>query len=88
MTVQTTEVVRPLSEQKRDTIRNDILDSEIKNPKQSESERAAETARIARKRKVTKMQVAGVRAALSSGTYGERSKLVARRKRELRKASS
>jgi len=74
---------RSLTEAGINSILGDILDSMIKYPKQSTEERASETARIARKRKVTNLQVAAIRANLSRGTYGNVRTLMRNRKNSL-----
>ena len=75
--------VRPLSEQKVLSIRNDLLDSFINSPRQSSEDMAAWTRKIASKRRVTRQQVAGVRAAMARGSYGTRATLLRRRRKEL-----
>lgn len=79
-----TKVVKPLSEQRVLTVRQDLLDSLIAKPKQTSVEMAEITRKIASKRKLTIQQVAGVRAAMSRGSYGN----VATLKRNRRKATS
>jgi hypothetical protein len=65
-----TKTVKPLSEQRVLTVRQDLLDSLIAKPKQTSAEMAEVTRKIASKRKLTVQQVAGVRAAMSRGSYG------------------
>lgn len=79
-----TKVVRPLTEQRVGSIRQDILDSLILNRKQTPAEMAAWTRKIASKRRATVQQVAGVRAAMSRGSYGKLATLL----RNRRKATS
>ncbi len=79
-----TKVVRPLSEQRVNSIRQDILDTLISNRKQTPAEMATWTRKIASRRKVTVQQVAGVRAAMSRGAYGKLATLL----RNRRKATS
>lgn len=69
-------------EHARDQVLNAILDSLIDNPDQSRAFRQAETARIAKKFKEGLFVVAGVRAALTRGSYGDESRLIAKRKRQ------
>ena len=77
----TSNTVRPLSEQRVLTIRDDILDSLVANRKQTPEEMAAWTRKIASRRRVTRQQVAGVRAAMSRGSYGKLSTLLRNRRK-------
>jgi hypothetical protein len=79
-----TKTVKPLSEQRVVSIRQDLLDTLITSRKQTPEEMAAWTRKIASKRKVTVQQVAGVRAAMSRGSYGKLPTLL----RNRRKATS
>lgn len=72
-----------LDEKTRDLILNDIITSLAKNGAKSVLQTTAETKTIADKRNVMPMQVAGVRAALTRGTYGKKTTLVNARKKEL-----
>lgn len=87
MPSNTSTVLQPLSDSRRQTVLNDLLDSLIAHPKQSIDLRASETKRIARKRRVGVMQVAGVRAALTSGSYGSVPTLLRQRRRSAASAS-
>lgn len=75
---------RTMTQSLRDKIRTQLIDSMIDNPRQSPSERSAETSRIARRNKVTNLQVAAIRANLTRGAYGSVSTLKSRRRKELR----
>lgn len=76
--------VRPLIEKRVLSIRGDLLDSLIANRKQTPEQMATVTRKIASKRKATVQQVAGVRAAMSRGSYGTMTTLL----RNRRKATS
>lgn len=68
----------------RDQVKIAILDSLLDNPGQSKVFTQAETRRIAKKYKEGVFVVAGVRAALTRGTYGDQAKLLESRRRERR----
>lgn len=68
---------RPMTDRLRQSIVNDIVDSLSRfGVDQSRAVRESETARIARKRKVTNLQVGGVRSNLNRGAYGSVTNLV------------
>ena len=71
----------PLTPARVNTIVNDLLDSFIAQRKQSDEDMAKVTRSIARRRRVSVQQVAGVRAALTRGSYGDLAKLLRARKR-------
>jgi hypothetical protein len=75
---------RPMTDRQKEQVVTDILDSMIANPTQTRDFRASETARIAKRRRVTNLQVAAIRANLTRGAYGAVRTLVNRRKREQR----
>ena len=83
----TTTTVTPLSEKRRDTILNDLLDSYLAVRKPTSLEMSEVTRKIARRRNVTVQQVAGVRAALSSERYGSITTLLTRRRKALKAAA-
>ncbi len=74
---------KPLSQQRVSSIRRDILDSLLNTPKQNSDDMAAWTRKIASKRKATVQQVAGVRAAMSRGSYGTMKTLLKNRRKEI-----
>jgi hypothetical protein len=76
--------VRPLSPARVQTVVNDLLASLAANPNQTPSERSEVTGRIARRRRLTRQQVAGVRASLTRGVYGDPSRLIRAWKRNNR----
>lgn len=75
---------RPLTDRTRDLILWDLVDSMIENSRQTDSFRASETARIAKRRRVTNLQVAAVRANMTRGAYGSVNSLKNQRRRELK----
>lgn len=68
--------VQPLSATRVQTVVNDLIASLAANPNQSPADRAEITGKIARRRRLTTQQVAGVRASLTRGVYGEPSRLI------------
>lgn len=64
----------------RDRILNDILDSWIDHPTQTKAETVAETKRLADKYEEGLFVVAGVRAALTRGSYGDYGALLSKRR--------
>lgn len=70
-----------ISERQRDKVLNALLDSLLDDPQQSKTAQASETRRIASKFGEPLFAVAGVRAALTKGSYGEPAKLLAARRR-------
>lgn len=77
--------VDSISKDNRDRVLIAILDSIILNPFQTKAERVEETLRIAQELNERKFAVAGVRAALARGTYGDATKLIRNRKAQLRR---
>lgn len=71
-----------IAETDRDKVLNAILDSLLDHPDQDNEFTRAETKRIATKHKVGHMQVAGVRAAFTKGSYGEPERELRRRRRQ------
>lgn len=67
---------------KRDQVLNAILDSIIDRPDQKPAFRASETKRIAAEFSEPLFAVAGVRAALTRGTYGDPDEVLSKRKRQ------
>ena len=69
---------RALTEVGITSIVHDLVDSYVRyGVSQSRAVRESETARIARKRKVTNLQVGGIRSNLNRGAYGNVASLVA-----------
>lgn len=72
-----------LSETTRDNILMEILTSFAKTPRQDPAFVSQESHRIAKKFRVTNMQVAGIRANLARGTYGNMKYLVSKQRKAL-----
>lgn len=77
------ETIPRVNEYVRDHILSEILDSLARYPHQTRKETVQETERIARTYKEGKYVVAGIRANLTRGTYGDSEKLIAQRRRQL-----
>lgn len=76
-----------VAEHTRDRILDAILDALIDNPNLTRAEVSAINHKIANRFKENNMVVAGIAANLTRGTYGDKSRLIAQRRRErLRKA--
>jgi len=69
----------------RNKILDDIIMSLARTPNQNTVKIRNETDRIAKRHKVGKFVVAGVRANLTRGTYGNQTRLIAARKAQLTK---
>ncbi len=76
--------VQPLSATRVQTVVNDLIASLAANPSQTPTERAEITGKIARRRRLTTQQVAGVRASLTRGSYGDPARLIRAWKRNNR----
>lgn len=76
-----------LTDQKKEIILDDILVFLAENPYATVAEISFNGNAIAKKRRVGKMVVAGVRASLTRGIYGDKGKLIKQKRSELRKLS-
>lgn len=71
-----------IAETQRDKVLNAILDSLLDHPDQDKTFTSTETKRIAKKYNQGHMQVAGVRANLTRGSYGDLDKMLRSRRRQ------
>ena len=85
--VQSSNKKYSINESKKMKILDEMLAFLAANPNANAREIAYNSNSLAKKHRVSKMAVAGVRASLSKGSYGPKEKLIAKKKRELSKKS-